>query len=123
MAHPIHHARSSVIKWGGSVDDYLRLHAWFDASKAYMGDFRHRALRHHAEGIFALEHEFGASIMLSSGREVPTRFIGEQHVREDLGFIPPVSEWLRCITPQPWMNRIRRLPSGSDISTPTKEDA
>ena len=27
MAHPYHHALSSVRKWGGQVDDYIRIHA------------------------------------------------------------------------------------------------
>ena len=54
MAHPYHHALASVKKWGGEVSDYMPLHAWFDQSKAIAGDFRHRALRHHAEGIFML---------------------------------------------------------------------
>jgi hypothetical protein len=54
MAHPYHHALSSVKKWGGAVSDYLPLHSWFDQSKAIEADFRHRALRHHAEGIFML---------------------------------------------------------------------
>jgi hypothetical protein len=40
MAHPYHHALSSVKKWGGDVSDYLPLHAWFDQSKAIAGDFR-----------------------------------------------------------------------------------
>ncbi|KMK64028.1 hypothetical protein [Puniceibacterium sp. IMCC21224] len=48
MAHPYHHALSSVMKWGGTVDDTLAVHAWFDASKSITADFRHRALRHHA---------------------------------------------------------------------------
>jgi hypothetical protein len=30
MAHPYHHALSSVKKWGGEVSDYLPLHTWFD---------------------------------------------------------------------------------------------
>src|SRR3990167_8398957 len=30
MAHPFHHALSSVKKWGGSVDDYQPIHAWLD---------------------------------------------------------------------------------------------
>jgi hypothetical protein len=54
MAHPYHHSLSSTRKWGGSVFDYLPLHSWFDQSKAIAADFRHRALRHHAEGIFML---------------------------------------------------------------------
>jgi hypothetical protein len=55
MAHCYYHALSSVRKWGGTVDDYLPLHQWFDQSKAILADPRHRALRHHAEGIFMLE--------------------------------------------------------------------
>ena len=47
MAHPYHHALSSARKWGGTADDYLPLHAWFDdPSKLIVADFRHRALRH-----------------------------------------------------------------------------
>ena len=34
MAHCYYHALSSVRKWGGTVDDYLPLHQWFDQSKA-----------------------------------------------------------------------------------------
>jgi hypothetical protein len=30
MAHPYHHALSSVKKWGGSVEDYLALHEFLD---------------------------------------------------------------------------------------------
>jgi len=28
MAHPYHHALSSVKKWGGTVDDFMAVHAW-----------------------------------------------------------------------------------------------
>jgi hypothetical protein len=37
-----------VKKWGGTVDDFIAVHAWFDQSKEITVDFRHRALRHHA---------------------------------------------------------------------------
>ena len=40
MAHPYHHALSSVRRFGGAVDDYLPLHAWFDESKQIIADFR-----------------------------------------------------------------------------------
>ncbi|WP_435531525.1 DUF6915 family protein [Pseudogemmobacter faecipullorum] len=77
MAHPYHHALSSVKKWGGEVEDYIELHSWFDSSKLILADFRHRALRHHAEGIFLLETVFGKTLTLSSGRVIPTRWVGE----------------------------------------------
>ena len=105
MAHSYHHALSSARKWGGTADEYMPLHQWLDESKAITADFRHRALRHHAEGIFMLERIFGTTITLSTGRVVPVRLIGEQHVREDLGFITGFADWVRCIRPEPWMGR------------------
>jgi hypothetical protein len=109
MAHPHHHALSSVRKWGGSVEDYIKLHDWFDESKSIIADYRHRALRHHAEGIFMLEKFFGPTITLSSGRVIPTRWVGEQHVREDLGRIPSFADWVRAIRPERWMGRATTL--------------
>jgi hypothetical protein len=105
MAHPYHHALSSVRKWGGVPEDYLHLHAWFDESKQIIADYRHRALRHHAEGIFMLEKLFGTTITLSNGRVIPTRWVGEQHVSEDLGRLPSFADWVRAIRPEPWMGR------------------
>ena len=101
--HPLHHAESSVRKWGGEVKDYLAIHEWFDGSKAHLADFRHRALRHHSEGIFAAEQQFGCSIVNADGKGIPVRFIGEQHVKEDLGRIPTLADWLLRIEPEPWM--------------------
>ena len=51
-----------------------------DRSKEIVADFRHRALRHHAEGIFLAEQLFGVTITNSRGRIIPVRLIGEQHV-------------------------------------------
>lgn len=109
MANPYHHALSSVKKWGGVVEDYLPIHDWFDQSKEHFGDFRHRMLRHHSQGIFECERVFGHTITLSTGRQIPTRWIGEQHVIEDMGRIPSLADWLECVTPKPWMNKPRKL--------------
>ena len=103
MAHPYHHAVSSAKKFGGEPGEYLDLHEFLDASKSHMADFRHRALRHHSAGIFMLEETFGSTITLATGRVVPVRFIGEQHVLEDLGRIPTVQDWLGKIQPESWM--------------------
>jgi hypothetical protein len=50
-----------------------------------------------------LEKLFGPTITLSTGRVLPVRFIGEQHIVEDLGRIPTVADWLLRIAPEPWM--------------------
>ena len=103
MAHALHHAESSARKFGGEAHEYLALHQFLDGSKEHLADFRHRALRHHCEGIFMLEKIFGTAITLSTGRVLPVRFVGEQHVLEDLGRIPTVQDWLLRIQPEPWM--------------------
>ena len=103
MSHCHYHAVSSVRRWGGKPEEYIALHSWFDATKAILAGPRHRALRHHAEGIFALEHEFGVTITNSEGRDVPVRLIGEQHVMEDLGHIPSFADWARLLTPAAWI--------------------
>ena len=103
MAHPHHHAESSARKFGGEAHEYLALHQFLDDCKQQVADFRHRALRHHSEGIFMLEKIFGTTITLSTGRVLPVRFVGEQHVLEDLGRIPTVQDWLQKIHPEPWM--------------------
>lgn len=109
MAHPYHHALSSVRKWGGKVEDYLPIHNWFDASKSLHGDFRHRVLRHHTFGIFEAEKEFGLTIVNADGQVIPVRWIGEQHVVEDCGHLVTFQDWVTHITPQPWMNRSQPL--------------
>ena len=98
----------------------MKYHEWLDASKAHMADFRHRALRHHSEGIYMLESIFGTTITILTGRIVPVRFIGEQHVLEDLGRIPTVADWLGKIQPESWMlakegNRSIRRPRHAEV--------
>lgn len=109
MANPYHHAVSSVKKWGGKVEDYIAIHNWFDETKSHFADFRHRAMRHHSEGIFLMEKIFGVAIEISNGIMIPTRWIGEQHVKEDLGRIPTIQDWLENLHPQPWMGKTEKL--------------
>ena len=45
--------------------------------------------------------------MNAGGQRVPVRAVGEQHVKDDLGFIPTVCDWLRLIEPQRWMRMNR----------------
>ena len=123
MTHPHFHAESSVKLWGGTVDDYMPIHDWLDATKETYADFRHRALRHHAQGIFEAERVFGKILVNSDGRTVPVRYVAEQHIKEDCGGrIPSVSDWLSQIKPAAWMSRgyppdprLARLPADGSL--------
>ena len=119
MAHPLHHALSSAQKFGGQASDYQAIHDWFDATKELVPDFRHRALRHHTHGIFEAERVFGTFIVNSAGKQVPVRFIGEQHVREDCsGLIPTPADWLKSIHPEIWMTQPGKMPKPKEGPCP-----
>lgn len=114
MANPLHHAISSSRRWGGDPRQYLPIHEWFDESKGWIPDFRHRAIRHHSEGIaeaVVLFEPILVEIEPGPGRHklIPVRWVGEQHVVEDLGRIPTAADWLRHMQPQAWMTRARKL--------------
>ncbi len=104
MTHTYYHACASARLFGGKPEDYMPVHNWFDATKEHFCDFRHRALRHHAEGVFECERHFGETLTNSDGKKVPVRYVAEQHIVEDCGGrVPTLSDWLSCIQPKPWM--------------------
>src|SRR4051812_9808429 len=119
MAAAWNHAVSSQRKWGGRGEDYLPVHEWVDATKQHCGDFRHRALRHPRPGVDEGEPLFGVPLRLpapgtgDSLKYTPPRWVGEQHLLEDFGFLPTLGAWLECFQPREWMNR-RRPPVGRD---------
>jgi len=117
MAHPYHHARSSVRKFGGAWRDYIHIHEFFDQTKAHIADCRHRLILHNSFGIFLCEQLFGITISRESdGKEMPTRLIAEQHVLEDFGGrIPTLEECLRDTPIASWMSKgARSLSRESD---------
>ena len=113
MAHPIIHSKSSVKKFGGKEEDYLKIHNWFDETKAWIGHSDHRVFRHHSEGIFECEKIFGVSFINSEGKEVFTRYVGEQHVREDCNnLVPSAQDWINAFKSgdKPlWMTKTMKL--------------
>ena len=113
MAHPNIHANSSVKKFGGKPEDYLHIHNWMDATKAWLGNSMHRMYRHHSEGIFECEKFFCSTFKNSDGKTVYTRYVGEQHVREDCnGYIPSAKEWMTCIMAghrPDWMRKAMKI--------------
>ena len=89
---PLLHANISVKTHGGHVDDYLPIHNFLDSSKACMPDMRHRAILHSAFGCFLVEQEFGVYLTNADGKRISTRDIAEEHIIQDLGFIPTVEQ-------------------------------
>lgn len=107
---PFLHARGSVARWGGRPEDYMALHDFIDQTKIAMPDLRHRAVLHNAFGCYLVERVFGHTFKNSDGREVSTRDVAEQHIIEDMGFLPSLEDWLADLPQAVWHGGIHRLP-------------
>ena len=102
-----YHAQSAARKYGGSPDDYLPIETFIDSSKQVIGDARHRALYHHTLGVFLCERIFGTTLAVGR-KKVPVRLIAEQHILEDLGWLPSPADYIDGMPLKPWMSGSQR---------------
>jgi len=119
---PYRHSRNSAKRWGGHETDYQDIHDFMDSSKSHLADARHRALLHHSFGCFLVEKVFGDYIIKpdgtivkatyitnSDGKKVQVRDIAEQHIIEDLGWIPSVTDYFKHMKKVGWFSIPRFL--------------
>jgi hypothetical protein len=97
-----YHAKSAARKWGGTPEDYIAIEEFIDSSKKIIGDVRHRSLYHHTEGVWLCQSIFGRTRLIG-GRQIPVRLIAEQHIMEDLGWLPSPSDYIKDMTVSAWM--------------------
>ena len=109
MSHAAYHAQSSANAFGGVMEDYLAIHEWFDRSRGGTSSILHRMLAHHTAGIQDAVAHFGSTITISTGRKVPVSLIGEQHITEDLGFVPTLDDYIGMMTCPRWASKKAKL--------------
>jgi hypothetical protein len=100
---PLEHAQKDVAAFGGVVEDYLPIHDFFDQTKAFIPDMRHRAVLHNAWGIFLCERVFGPSLTNKDGKVLAVRTIAERHVLQDLKFIPTFEQCFGALPFYDWL--------------------
>jgi hypothetical protein len=126
MSNSFFHAQASVRKWGGTTDDYIGIHEWVDGSKKSFGDVRHRALLHSTFGVWIAQDVFGRVVQVQKKtggvKDVAVREIVEQHIIEDLGFIPSPGDWLENMDIKAWMGgkKTKVLSSGALLDDTVK---
>jgi hypothetical protein len=96
-------AAASAQRFGATPEQLLPLHRWFLETSAWFPDARHLAMRHHSFGIFEAEARFGVLLITGDERALPTRILGEWHVRAVLGRVPAATDFLRHLKGQRWM--------------------
>lgn len=67
--------------------------------------------RVHSTGIWLCQRIFGVTLDVPKQRstvQVPVRLIAEQHVLEDLGWIPSPADYINGMPIRPWMSGAQR---------------
>lgn len=113
---PLHHAKSSVRKYGGKIEDYIEIHNLIDYPKSALADARHRAVFHNTLGPWIAEKVFGPYLTNSDGREISVRQIAEDHIVEDCGRIHTLEKWLRKLPIESWMDKISNIKTRKRIT-------
>lgn len=108
------HGKIHAKKYGGVPTDYADIDDFIDSSKQAVADVRHRAILHSAFGCFIVEQMFGRVRVNSDGREYSPRDVAEDHILQDLGFIPSMEQYLNNMTVQPWMSGTEKKNTRSD---------
>lgn len=106
---PYMHGKISVKKFGGTIEDYQKIHDFIDSSKAHFPDMRHRAMLHSSFGIYITEQVFGIFITNSDKKRVQVRDIAEQHIIDDLGRIPTVQDYLVGMPLYHWLGGPKKM--------------
>ena len=101
---PYLHARVHAKKYGGVPEDYADIDDFIDSSKAAFADVRHRAILHSAFGCFIVEKVFGRTRVNSDGKTYSPRDVAEDHVIQDLGWLPNMNHYLENMQIQDWMS-------------------
>ena len=109
MAKPHIHAINSAKRFGGVPEDYQAIHDFIDISKSAHGSMKHRVVLHSALGCYITERVFGHTLKNSEGKEFSVRDVAEQHIIDDLGFLPSLEDWTDEIQDQPWMSGMNKL--------------
>ena len=98
------HGKIHAKKYGGIGEDYADIDDFIDSTKIAVPDVRHRAILHSAFGCFLVERIFGRTRINSEGKEYSPRDVAEDHIQQDLGFIPTMEQYLLNMQIQPWMS-------------------
>lgn len=103
MAQSWKHAESAARHFGGVPGDYIEIEERIDSFKAMVGDVTHRQYLHNSHGPWMMQEIFGRTITNSDGKQVLVREVAENHIIEDLGWLPSPADWSACMTCKVWM--------------------
>lgn len=123
MANPLIHSQSSVKRWGGKVEDYIKIHELLDSPKETMNNNSSRMLTHNVWFCYKIiPMIFGYNFNNSDGKRIETIDVAMLHVAEDfrMKFVPTAQDYLKHLQLQPWMhNGVKDIenPDATELAT------
>lgn len=121
---PFLHAKISMKRYGGKMEDYQDIHDFMDSTKQNLPDIRHRALLHSSFGCYLVEKIFGPTRLNSDGKMYSPRDVAEDHIQDDLGFIPTLEKWFAGMPIEKWMSgsyKKRRIDFDPNTEVPSHD--
>jgi len=103
---PYVHAQASALRSGRNWEDDLPIHEFMDLAKVACPDLRHRLVLHNADLGPML-----AAMAFSARKDASD--IALAHVKQDLGWLPPLEVWLDLCDPAR-LPPLRRNSSGGE---------
>ncbi len=84
------HCQLSVRKFGGTIEDYTKIHSFIDSSKYFYPHYKHRILLHNTFGAYLATIKFGEY----TNNGILVRDVVFEHCKEDLdGKVPTLDNW------------------------------
>jgi hypothetical protein len=109
---PYEHSKLMVRDFGGVISNYLELNNVIDSTKSHFPYWMHRAITHNSWFITIAEKIFGPYILNSDDKEIPTRILVIEHIKQDCdNQVPTIKDWLTAIANKEqhkWMNGPRK---------------
>jgi len=102
--NPVHHARSASRRFGGSWQDFVQFHSFFDQSKAAFPSVQHRIFLHTDDlGRALAKRVFGETLAVPGTDGISVDKLVDQHIREDLGTRIRLDDWLAQMRVPRWI--------------------
>ena len=86
-------------KYGGVPEDYVAIDRFLDQTKQHVPNWRHRMVLHNSFGVDLCIQMFGEAITNADGKKIAVQRIAEDHIEQDLRFVPSLQDCVKYIVP------------------------
>lgn len=105
----LNHSENSAKEFGGEPEDYYTIHQFIDSASDHYPEFGSLAILHSSYGVTIVEKVFGRYLTLDRDklpRLISVKEVALKHIRDELGCVPSVQDWVSSIQSEPWSKKV-----------------